>query len=168
MKCIAPYRNDGLPVSSYTEWITTSRANIGVKVRLKYSVQANNYTSILTPCTRSLALLTDSEPVSLTQPQPDACGEIFSLIWLASSISVIGGLFLDLATTLLIMLRHSHLAHEGIWIILMGIVPLSLRFPLLSMWVKMDEICDWVKKVTWAQRLNSWALNMTGGCVFLR
>lgn len=112
---------------------------------------------------------TDWLLISAGQHSPaaaEAFGEFLSLIWLASSISVIGGLFLDLATTLLITLRHSHLARQGKWIILMGIIPLLLRFPLLSMWGKMDEMCDWVEK--WhgcsVKMFLSWALNMTGGC----
>lgn len=69
--------------------------------------------------------------------------EFLSLIWLAYSISVIRGLFLDPASTLLITAIHFHLTCQGKWNTLMGIIPL---FPLLNMGAKMDEMCDGVEQ----------------------
>ena len=132
------------------EWINTCSSYIDVIEHCTYSVQVNKFCIYrffsYSSYTMSLGPLIAKVQFSIARQHPKARGEFFSLIWLASSISVIGGLFLDLATTLLITLIHSHLARQGKWIILMGIIPLSLQFPVLSMWGKMDEMCDWVEQ----------------------
>ena len=132
------------------EWVNTSSSYVGVIVNYTYPVKVNAFYIYLffsySLYIISVGLLIGKVQFSVAQQQPEACGEFFTSIWLASSISVIGGLFLDLDSTLLIMLIHSHLARRGKWIILMAVIPLSLQFPLLSVCGKMDEMCDWVEQ----------------------